>query len=211
MKRAKVYRCAMSASSLLTGAAIWWMMAHIDECSPVRGCSECIEKCWSPMTNCNDDPGVSRGPHVQCSQPSNSLTPQQEAYWRTVRRLPGIQLRVTANGNFWQGRNLWFIPLLLHSSSLNRFRLLDNITARVRSAFALFILPFVTVLGLLCFFSRVLRQIIMMIRPNDKIVTYEFNAWLFVCISVFRNVVLYPFNYETFTSRSNLKLGRVVH
>ena len=56
-------------------------------------CSECVEKGWSPLTNCNDDPGVSRGPHVQCTEQSILLTPQLEGYWQTVCHLPGIQLR----------------------------------------------------------------------------------------------------------------------
>jgi len=65
----------------------------------LKYCSECVEKGWSPRTQCKDVPGVSQGPHRQCTQRSNSLTPQLEAYWRTICHLPGIQLRVAGSGN----------------------------------------------------------------------------------------------------------------
>jgi len=39
-------------------------------------CTECIEKGWTPRTLCNDDPGISRGPHKQCTEASSWFTPK---------------------------------------------------------------------------------------------------------------------------------------
>ena len=128
--------CVLSASLLLTGGALWWMMANNDESPCVRTaveCTECMQKGWSPLSHCHDDPGVSRGPHVQCTQPPNSLTPQLEAYWKTICHLPGIQLRVTANGNFWQHlKALIYFYIAVHS-----YRFIKQPYCKCKSRFCL--------------------------------------------------------------------------
>ena len=102
---------ARCQQAVLTGGALWWMMSHLNDslhvrtavkCCDLKYCSECVEKGWSPLTNCNDDPGVSRGPHVQCTQSSDLLTPQLEGYWQAICDLPGIRLRVMLAVGLWQ-------------------------------------------------------------------------------------------------------------
>ena len=84
-----------------TGSALSRMMSNLRESSSTaiqsedfQYCTECVNGGWTPRTVCNDQPGISRGPHQQCTQPSNLMTSQLQEYWLTICHLPGIQLRV---------------------------------------------------------------------------------------------------------------------
>jgi len=73
-------------------------MAASQEPPEAGHCTECRshEGGWSPRRRC-DDTNDSRGPHTKCSE--SSLTPEQEAFWHSVRYLPGVRLRSAAGRN----------------------------------------------------------------------------------------------------------------
>jgi len=86
------------------------MAAH-QEPSDAGHCTQCrsLDGGWTPQRRCNDT-NDSNGPHTKCSEPS--LTPEQEAFWRRVRHLPGVRLRDAAGrNNLWPSRSYVFRPI----------------------------------------------------------------------------------------------------
>ena len=71
------------------------------QCSDdITYCTECQGHGWTPHRACDDvmnDTAGSRGPHQKCSE--QSLTPEQQKFWQTVRELPGLRMRVTRSNN----------------------------------------------------------------------------------------------------------------